>query len=343
MTFKALRSLALLPIAALVLAGCSNSSDDANDNTDGGEISIVASTNVYGDIAQAVAGEKATVTSIITSSTQDPHEYEASAQDRLALEKASIVIENGGGYDPFIDTMLEASDADPVVLTAVDISGLLEDDHGHDEEGHEDEEGHDEEGRGDEAHEDEDHGDKEGHEGHDHIEGFNEHVWYDFHAVEKVAEELSHELAEIDPDNVSTYEANYTKLAEQIEGLEQAATDLEATADGKGVAITEPVPLYLLGEVGLINHTPEEFSEAVEEGTDVPARVLQQTLDLFKDDDIVLLAYNEQAADSTTEQVRAAAEAADIPVVNFTETLPEGESYIQWQQANIDNLAAALS
>lgn len=337
MTFKALRSLALLPIAALVLAGCS-SSDDSGDNGD--KISIVSSTNVYGDIAQAVAGDHAAVTSIITSSSQDPHEYEASAQDRLALEKASIVIENGGGYDPFIDTMLEASDAEPVVLTAVDISGLLEDDHGHDDEGHDDEAHEDDDDHG---HEDEGHGDEDGHEGHDHIEGFNEHVWYDFHTVEKVAEELSHELAEIDPDNASSYEANYKKFAEQIEGLEKSATELKATADGKGVAITEPVPLYLLSEVGLVNHTPEEFSEAVEEGADVPARVLQQTLDLFTDEDIVLLAYNEQTADATTEQVRAAAEAAGIPVVDFTETLPAGQSYIQWQQTNIDNLAAALS
>jgi zinc/manganese transport system substrate-binding protein len=321
MTHKALRSLALLPFAALVLGGCADSSDDASDSTGGGEISIVASTNVYGDIAQAVAGDEVTVTSIITSSTQDPHEYEASAQDRLALDDASIVIENGGGYDPFIDTMLEASDTDPTVLTAVDISGLLEDDHAHDEEGHDEEEGH---------------------EGHDHIEGFNEHVWYDFHTVEKVAEELSDELTAIDPDNASTYAANYAALAEQIEGLETAASDLRATADGKGVAITEPVPLYLLSEAGLVNQTPEEFSEAVEEGADVPVRVLQQTLDLFSGQDIALLAYNEQTADGTTEQVRAAAEKADVPVVDFTETLPEGQSYVEWQQANIDNLAAAL-
>jgi len=312
--------LAVLPIAALALAGCA---DDAN-NTDSGSgeaaISIVASTNVYGDIAHAVAGDLATVTSIITSSTQDPHEYEASAQDRLAVEEADLVIKNGGGYDPFIDTLLEGGSG-AVVLDAVEISGLApeagEDDHG-DEDEHADEEGH------------------------DHIEGFNEHVWYDFHTVEKVAEEISHELGELDPDNSSTYQSNYEAFAEQIEGLESVAADLKATADGKGVAITEPVPLYLLGAVGLVNHTPEEFSEAVEEGGDVPPRVLQETLDLFKDGEIAVLAYNSQTADATTEQVRSAAEAAGVPVVDFTETLPEGQSYVEWQQANLDNLAAAL-
>ena len=37
------------------------------------------------------------------------------------------------------------------------------------------------------------------------------------------------------------------------------------------MAITEPVPLYLVQDAGLVNATPEEFSEAAEEGTDPPA------------------------------------------------------------------------
>jgi zinc/manganese transport system substrate-binding protein len=221
------------------------------------------------------------------------------------------------------------------VLSAVEISGLApeegEDEHAHEEE-HSDEE-HSEEGH---SHE------EEGHEGHDHIEGFNEHVWYDFHTVEKLAEEISHELGELDPDNASTYEENYQAFAEQVEELEASAGELRSTAEGQGAAITEPVPVYLLAEVGLENLTPEEFSEAVEEGADVPPRVLQETLDLMDSGDVAVLAYNAQAEDATTEQVRAAAEAAGVPVVDMTETLPEGQTYLEWQQSNLDALAAAL-
>lgn len=88
-------------------------------------ISIVAATNVYGDIALAVTGDLASVTSIITSSRQDPHEYEASVQDRLAIDEADIVIENGGGLDPFVETLLAGSDTEAVVLTAVASSESL--------------------------------------------------------------------------------------------------------------------------------------------------------------------------------------------------------------------------
>jgi zinc/manganese transport system substrate-binding protein len=324
------RSLVVVPAGLLLIGGCADGSGDAAED---GVIKIAASTNVYGDIAEAIAGDDAEVTSIITSAAQDPHEYEATVQDRLAFDDADIVIENGGGYDPFADTLLEASDADPVVLNAVEISGLSPDEEGHmDEEGHADEEGH---------------GDEEAHEGHDHIEGFNEHVWYDFHAMEALGEELAHQLGEIDPDNADSYQSNYEAFAQQLGDLESSAADVKSSADGRGVAITEPVPLYLLSEVGLLNETPEEFSEAVEEGADVPPRALQETLALFDDDHgdddhVAVLAYNEQTADSTTEQVLAAAESAGVPVVDFTETLPDGESYVSWQQANLDNLRAAL-
>ena len=46
-----------------------------------------------------------------------------------------------------------------------------------------------------------------------------------------------------------------------------------------------------------MNRTPEAFSEAIEEGTDVPPAVLQETLALFSDGSVALLAYNEQTSE----------------------------------------------
>ena len=106
-------------------------------------------------------------------------------------------------------------------------------------------------------------------------------------------------------------------------------------------AITEPVPLYLLDAVGLVNVTPAAFSEAIEEGSDVAPRDLEAMLDLIGSADVVLLAYNDQTTSPQTEQVRAAAEAAGIPVVSFSETVPDGLTYPSWMSANLDAIAAA--
>jgi zinc/manganese transport system substrate-binding protein len=311
-----------IAISALALAGCSTSTPAAEATG----LSVVASTNVYGSIAESIGGDLVSVTSIITSAAQDPHSYEASAQNQLALSKADLIIENGGGYDPFIDTLISASSSDAPVVNASEASGLFEADH--DDEttpaASEETDGADE------------------HEGHDHIEGFNEHVWYSFHGVEHVAEAIAEQLSALDADNASSYEANLEAFTAQLETLEASAEALHASTEGKGVAITEPVPLYLLQAAGFTNRTPEAFSEAIEEGTDVAPSVLSETLGLFDSGSVALLAYNSQTASGETEQVRTAADDNGVPVVEFTETMPDGADYVSWMTDNVSAISAAV-
>jgi len=72
-------------------------------------ISVVASTNVWGDIAKQIGGDHVNVTSIMSDPNADPHQYEADAKTGAALSKAQFVIENGLGYDNFMDKLLAAS------------------------------------------------------------------------------------------------------------------------------------------------------------------------------------------------------------------------------------------
>lgn len=341
---KPAAALTLASVAVLALAGCSATPTSATEGD--GTVQVVASTNVYGSIAAQIGGDRVDVESIITSATQDPHSYEATARDRLTLQKADLVIENGGGYDAFIDTLLEEA-GDPHVITAVELADDYPGNEGHEESGEAEAE-HDHEGEAeheaDHAGEAEaDHADEaEGHEGHDHIEGFNEHVWYSVDAMDALAHEIAHELGEIDPDNAETFEANYDAFAEDLGTITAAADAIAAEHEGDGVAITEPVPLYLLESAGFVNVTPDAFSEAIEEGTDVSPAVLAETLDLFASGDVALLAYNAQTTGSETERVLDAAESASVPVVDFTETLPEGDDYVGWMTANLEAVADAI-
>lgn len=351
---KLVGALALLPVTALVLAGCASGSDADAGTGDSGEaaITIVASTDVYADIARAVAGEDVEVDAIIEGSAQDPHSYEASARDQLAISRADVVIENGGGYDPFIDTLVEASGTEAAVLSTSELSGLMPgeegDAHSHAEEDH----AADDHAAEDHTHgegEDHDHADEEdahahdeggAHDGHEHIEGFNEHVWYSFAAIDALAHELVHVLGDLDADRADEFHENYEALSAQLTELQDRAAGIAASGS---VAITEPVPLYLLEAVGLENVTPEDFSEAIEEGNDVSPASLAATLALFDGGDVALLAYNEQTSSPETEQVRQAAETAGVPVVDFTETLPEGDDYVSWMTANLDAIEEALA
>jgi zinc/manganese transport system substrate-binding protein len=96
--------IAIALSAVLALSGCATPAEP-----DSGKFQIVASTNVWGDIAKTVGGDLVEVTSIIDDANKDPHSYEATARDQLAVEKADLIVANGGGYDDFIEKLSEAA------------------------------------------------------------------------------------------------------------------------------------------------------------------------------------------------------------------------------------------
>jgi zinc/manganese transport system substrate-binding protein len=290
----------LLAVAATAaLTGCAPAAAPSRPN---GTIAVVASTSVYGDIARAVGGDAVTVSSLITDAAQDPHSFEASARNQLAVARAQVVIENGGGYDDFIDSLLSGSGTHPKVINAVTASGL------------------------------------------DHTaEGFNEHVWYDFATMRKVAERLAETFSAIDPGRREQFTTGAAAFDAGLSELEHDAATVKEQHAGEGVAVTEPVPLYLLAACGLQDKTPAAFSRAVEEGAGVAPALMHTTLQLFTDKRVHLLVYNAQTTGPETEQLRAAAVAAGIPTVAVTETLPQGTDYLSWMRDNLARLKAALA
>jgi len=112
---------------------------------------------------------------------------------------------------------------------------------------------------------------------------------------------------------------------------------------GAGVAVTEPVPGYLLEALGAVDRTPAEFSEALEEGDDAPQSALQRTLDLFSGGRVRALLYNEQTTGPETQLVVHAAREAGVAVVAVTEILPEGQHYVPWMRTTVQRVVDALS
>ncbi|MGH7722794.1 MAG: metal ABC transporter solute-binding protein, Zn/Mn family [Candidatus Dormibacteria bacterium] len=88
-----------------VLAGCGTAPPALAPGT----VAVVAAENVWGDIARQIGGAHVSVTSIITDPSADPHTYETNARDAAAISGASFVIENGAGYDDFVDRLLSTT------------------------------------------------------------------------------------------------------------------------------------------------------------------------------------------------------------------------------------------
>lgn len=95
-------------------------------------IPVVAAENFYGDVAEQLGGDRVSVTSIISDPNVDPHAYETNAKDAAAVADARLVVQNGVGYDAFIDHLLAASpNPRRMVIVVAALTGHKEGDNAH--------------------------------------------------------------------------------------------------------------------------------------------------------------------------------------------------------------------
>ena len=319
----AMSLLATLAAAMLVLSGCSAGPKGEDDP----RVRVVASTNIYGQIAEEIGGDRVTVTSIIDSGAQDPHAYESTARDQLAVQRAQLAIENGGGYDEFFTQLIKAAgngaaDGGPVVITAVDFlpEGFLPE----------------ADAAGDELSE------------HDHDHELNEHVWFDPATMIALAGQIAADLGALDPEGAEGFAANAATFAADLEGVQAQLAQIAAEHAGEGVFLTEPLAGYLVTAADLVDLAPEGFAAAVESGRDVSPATLLASLRVVESGDVRAVLVNGQTAGAETERVMDAATTAGVPIVAFTETLPDGSgggtitTYVDWMSDNVKRLATAL-
>jgi zinc/manganese transport system substrate-binding protein len=318
----AFMATALFTIATDFLSGNTDSTDEPTAQPsptltregDTGVIKVAASTNVWGSIAEILGGQWVEVTSIVSDPLQDPHSYEASARDQLAISEAELVIANGGGYDDFMDQLVAALDGERVYLR------LVEGEHLHTDE--------------------EDHGDEAQGEDHDHE---NEHIWYDIHAVGDAAEMIVESITELRPESFDQITKNFDFFMTELENLEIRQEALREKALGLGFIATEGVGNLMLEDAGFLNQTPEALADAVEEEREVPAAALKQAQDLITGNVVSLLVVNQQVSDPASQRLIETANASGVTIVQLSELIPDSEmDYIDWMASVLDKLQEAV-
>ncbi|WP_327094324.1 zinc ABC transporter substrate-binding protein [Nocardia vinacea] len=275
---------------ALALTACGSSKDSDKPN-------VVASTNVWGNIAATIAGPDASVTALITDPAADPHSHETSAVESAKISDADLVVFNGGGYDEFIEKAIQGKDKRTVDAF---------------------------ESRADKSDE-------------------NEHVFYDIGTVSTVADRIASTLGEIDSAHAAAYTDRAAAFKSQLTAITAIATKIAGEHPKTPVLQTEPLAHYLLVAAGTQDLTPHEFQEAIEQETDPAPAAVAATQDLLTGKKVRALIYNIQTEDKITKDLRALAQSNGLPIVEVTETLPDGVDYIQWQTKNAQALAAALA
>jgi zinc/manganese transport system substrate-binding protein len=304
---KVAATFGLLVLASASLTSCSATPADTSKPT------IVATTNVWANVAEQIAGDNFVVTALITDPAQDPHSFEASARDQLAVSESSIFIINGGGYDEFAEVLATAAKVVPF-----NVYELHEGEHG--------------------AEHSEEHTEEGDHSGEDeHAHDGSDHTWYDLHVAELTAELLAAKMSELQPENAEEFTANAQSFAADIAALEE-----RISAFGVNLSYFEAHPLatLLFNELGFTNLTPEGFAEAEEAGLEPSVKIMSDATALIEQKKISFLAVNRQVTSASLEKLKTLAEENGIAVLTFDELLAEGQSYQDWFAALLTQLEA---
>jgi zinc/manganese transport system substrate-binding protein len=189
-------------------------------------LKVVATYSVLGDFIQRIAGDAVELT-VLVGPDGDPHVFEPTPRDAVALAEADLVFENGLEFETWLDDLFTASGSTATRIAASDgVNVLAFADHGDE---HDDD--HDDEHEAEDDHEHEE-GDahEEGHEGtheegheeahaHEHGE-FDPHIWLSPLNAIVMVENIRAALAAADPANADLFNANAAAYTEELQQLD---------------------------------------------------------------------------------------------------------------------------
>ncbi|MDA7685190.1 zinc ABC transporter substrate-binding protein [bacterium] len=243
--FSFLRSKSIFSVPGalllmVLLASCSNS-QKTDRNSDQSKLNVVTSFLPITLFTEAVAGECATVTSLIPPNL-GPHDFQATPADISALSNASVLVKNGLGMEYFLDKLITSANNNSlqVVDTSRGVAVIRSDDD------------QDEAKQGDQEYGE-----------------VNPHIWLDpLRAVQQV-ENIRDGLVKADPDCADGYTKRAAAYASQLKGLNTTiATQLKPFRGQTFIAFHDFAPYFaeryglkadFVVDVPEMNPTPEDL------------------------------------------------------------------------------------
>src|SRR6266704_6439438 len=121
---RAVSAPLVLALGAGLLSGCA-SSFAFGATTPAGAIVAIGAEDQYADVIQAVGGKYVQASAVMSNPNTDPHAFEASPSTGRLINAARLVVQNGLGYDTFMNTIENAvPDSGRKVIVVQKLLGL---------------------------------------------------------------------------------------------------------------------------------------------------------------------------------------------------------------------------
>ena len=307
--FSLILVLVLSVSSLFALYGCNNANENMGDES--GKIKIVTTIFPYYDFARNIAGDKAEV-KMLLSPGNEPHSYDPSPSDIVAIENCDIFIYNGGESDEWVDGVLESlQNSDLRVLKMMDYVDAL----------------------------------NEQETDHTSGEELDEHIWTSIRNAQKLSNIISETLQDIDAQNSDYYSDNELIYTQLLSNIDNQFESIVENSSRKTIVFGDRFPfLYFVSDYGL-NY--ECAFPGCSSETEPSIATVRRLIDLVKDESIPVVFYLEFSNGKTADLIAEDTGAKTLEFCschNVTkEQFESGISYIALMQQNAKNLEEALS
>jgi zinc/manganese transport system substrate-binding protein len=285
------------------LAGCGGSGLGATPH---GRILAVGAENQYANVIAQVGGRYVSALAIESNPNTDPHTFEASPSVAEVIGRAGLVVQNGLGYDTFMEQVESASGGigSNSQRKVIDVQKLL--------------------GLPDST--------------------SNPHLWYQPRTMPAVANAIAADLSSLQPAHAAYFQARASAFVRSLTPWLQTLRRFAAEYPDTPVATTEPVGDYMLEAAGVVNLTPFGLQADIMNGVDPAPQDVTLQNGLFSSHRVKAFVYNQQVTDSLTQSFLQEAKRHGVPVVAVYETMPTpGYDYQSWMLAEAQALRRAVA
>jgi zinc transport system substrate-binding protein len=286
-------------------------------DSDGDKISVVSSFYPLYFFASEIGGEHVNVRNI-TPAGVEPHDYEPTPQDVIAIEKSDVLVLNGAGFEPWSENVLSTIPTEKVVIAGEAFATL---------EGTEDE--HEE--RKEAPHED---------ENEEHLT--DPHVWLSPALARRMAERIRDGIIAADPENESDYRANADDLIAKLTALDSEFKNGLQLCARRDMITSHAAFAYIardynLRQVAISGLSPEEEPSA-QELAEIVEFARQNNVKYIFFETLVPAAFSETVASEIGAQTLVL-----NPLEGLTsEEQTAGKNYFTEMRQNLTNLKIAL-
>lgn len=323
------KSLFLISTALLLvlLAACGN--DDSQNSTEDGKLKVYTTIYPIQYFAERIGGDQVEVESVLPPGS-DAHNFEPTSNQMVDIAKSDAFLYSSDELETYAKTIADAvGDEDVKIAQLANGINLLpfEEEHDHSHEATEEEHDHE-----DEATEEE----------HDHG-SIDPHYWLDPERAKQMAENMKNTLVELDPDNESTYEDNYTAVAEELDELDQKFQQAVEGKDNKKIIVSHAAYGYWEDRYGI-----EQIAITGLSPTNEPSQQeLEEIIHTAEDNKLNYVLFEQNISPKVATIVQDEI-GADVLRIHNLETVTEdeidaGEDYFSLMDKNIETLEQALT